>query len=457
MPSPQDYRNLELDAAAATAVTRGTTTFGSLIRIGIPLGTLGLAGFMIYQSLYGAKGPTTNADREEFRTTQFPAPNLEAPRAQVDTGRFTVPPPEPAPPPPPPPPIAPPVMTLAPPVAAPDDGEARRLAELERQRREEEERRKWERLRAPQVVADNADASIGGNGRAGDNPTAPRPATEREEDPNRRFLASAGSAGVETSIATKNNRIDALIAQGTFIRGILETAIQSDLPGMVRAITTENVWSFDGRRILIPSGSRLVGEYKSGMAQGQTRIFIVWTRLLRADGVSVQLASIGTDSLGRSGSSGIVDNHYLERYGSAVLLSLVGGVSQFIAGFGQSNQSHQGRTITVTDPVTGQTTTTTVQPDGMLGNARQIGAQQVSQTLTNLANEALKNSINIPPTIHINQGTPITVFVRRDLDFKLFYADPVREALSEIKAEMRRGPIPSTLAPAPAPSGRIVK
>lgn len=453
MPSPQDYRNLELDHAAATSVARGATTFGAFLKVGVPLGAVGLAAFMIYQSLYGPKGPTTNPDREEFRTTQYPAPHLEAPRAQVDTGRFTVPPPEPAPP-PPPPPIAPPVATLSPPFAPPDDGEARRLAELERLRREEEERRKWERLRAPQVVADNADASM--PGRAGaENANAARGPAEREDDPNRRFLASAGSAGIEVSTATKNNRIDALIAQGTFIRGILETAIQSDLPGMVRAVTTENVWSFDGRRVLIPAGSRLIGEYKSGIAQGQTRVFIVWTRLLRSDGVSVQLASMGTDSLGRAGSSGYVDNHYLERYGSAVLLSLVGGVSQFIAGLGQSSQSQQGRTITVTDPVTGQTSTTTIQPDGMLGNARQIGAQQVSQTLANLANEALKNSINIPPTIHINQGTPITVFVRRDLDFSLFYPDPIREALSEIKAEMKRGPVPA--APASVSSGRIVK
>ncbi|MCA3182160.1 MAG: type IV secretion system protein VirB10 [Cupriavidus sp.] len=456
MPSPQDYRNLELDHAAATAVARGSTTLGAFLKVGVPLGAVGLAAFMIYQSLYGPKGSTTNPDREEFRTTQYPAPHLEAPRTQVDTGRFTVPPPEPAPHPPPLPPIAPPVASLAPPFAPPDDGEARRLAELERQRREEEERRKWERLRAPQVVADNADASMSGRS-GGDNPNTPRAPTEREEDPNRRFLASAGSAGVEVSTATKNNRIDALIAQGTFIRGILETAIQSDLPGMVRAVTTENVWSFDGRRVLIPAGSRLIGEYKSGIAQGQTRVFIVWTRLLRSDGVSVQLASIGTDSLGRSGSSGTVDNHYLERYGSAVLLSLVGGISQFIAGLGQSSQSQQGRTITVTDPVTGQTSTTTIQPDGTLGNARQIGAQQVSQTLTNLANEALKNSINIPPTIHINQGAAITVFVRRDLDFSLFYPDPIREALSEIKAEMKRGPAPSISTPTGASSSRIVK
>ncbi len=165
MPTPQDYRNLELDHAAATSVARGATTFGAFLKVGVPLGAVGLAAFMIYQSLYGPKGPTTNPDREEFRTTQYPGPHLEAPRAQVDTGRFTVPPPEPAPPPPPPPPIAPPVATLSPPFAPPDDGEARRLAELERQRREEEERRKWERLRAPQVVADNADAAM--PGRAG--------------------------------------------------------------------------------------------------------------------------------------------------------------------------------------------------------------------------------------------------------------------------------------------------
>lgn len=455
MPSPQDYRNLELEDSAATSVARGATTFGSLIKVGVPLGGAALAGFMIYQSLYGAKGPTTTVDQEEFRTTQFPAPQIEPPKAQVDTGRFTVPPPEPVAPPPPPPPIAPPVAALTPPISPQDDAEARRVAEMERLRREEEERRKWERLRAPQVVADNADAAMPGARASGENSTAPRATVEREEDPNRRFLASAGSAGVEVSNATKNNRTDALVAQGTFIRGVLETAIQSDLPGMVRAITTENIWSFDGRRVLIPSGSRLVGEYKSGMAQGQTRVFIVWTRLLRSDGVSVQLASIGTDELGRAGSAGSVDNHYAERYGSAVLLSLIGGVAQFISGLGQNNQSQQGRTITITDPVTGQTSTTTLQPDGMIGNARQIGAQQVSQTLTNLANEALKNSINIPPTIHIDQGTRITVFVRRDLDFSMLYPDPVREALSEIKAEMRRPH--AARNPAPSPAGRIVK
>ena len=395
----------------------------------------------------------TGADREEFRTTQFPAPEIEFPRAQVDPGRLIIPPPDPTPAPIPQPlPVTPPIASVLPVQTRDDEAEQRRLAELERQRLAEEERRRWERLKSPQVIADGADASAASRPAGGGD--APRPATEREEDPNRRFLASAGSAGVETSLATKNNRIDALIAQGTLIRGVLETALQSDLAGMVRAITTEDVWSFDGRRILIPAGSRLVGEYKSGIAQGQTRVFIVWTRLLRSDGVSVQLASIGTDSLGRTGNSGVVDQHYLERFGSAILLSLVGGVAQFIGGLGQSNQQSQGQSYT--DPVSGQTIT--LQGNATLGQARQIGATQTAQTLTNLANEALKSSINIPPTIHLDQGAKIIVFVRRDLDFSLFYPDPVTEALRELKAEARRPPLPPLPPALPPPlTGRITK
>jgi type IV secretion system protein VirB10 len=259
-----------------------------------------------------------------------------------------------------------------------------------------------------------------------------------EDDPNRRFLSSVSAAGVEVSRATKNNRIDALVAQGTMIRGVLETALQSDLPGMVRAVVTENVWSFDGRRVLIPAGSRLVGEYKSGIAQGQTRVFVVWTRMLRSDGVSVQLGSNGTDDLGRAGNAGFVDNHYVERFGSAVMLSFVGGASQFLSAYGQNTNGYGvGSVITTTDPVTGIVTQTQtgVNQNQLSLQARQIAAQNVSQTLTNIAQKALRNSINIPPTIYLDQGTRIIVFVRRDLDFSALYPDPVKQALRELKRE----------------------
>jgi type IV secretion system protein VirB10 len=312
------------------------------------------------------------------------------------------------------------------------DDEARRLAELERQRQAEEERRKWERLRSGQVISDNATASRPSGETDGKGGSANAP----EDDPNRRFLASVSAAGVDVAHATKNARIDALVAQGTTIRGVLETAVQSDLPGMVRAVVAENVWSFDGRRILIPSGSRLVGEYKSGIAQGQTRVFIVWTRLLRSDGVSVQLGSNGADELGRAGNAGFVDNHYVERFGAAILLSVVGGAAQFLSAYGQSAANNAGTVTTTTDPVTGIVTQTQSGAQNQLNlQAREIAAQNVSQTLTNIAQEALRNSINIPPTIHLDQGSRIVVFVRRDLDFSSFYPDPVKEALQEIKRE----------------------
>ncbi|GEC15454.1 type IV secretion system protein VirB10 [Nitrobacter winogradskyi] len=439
MPSADDYRSFELEAAAATSVARGRTALGSFLKFGVPIGALIVAAWMIYGTVARRSPTLTTPEKEEFRTTQFPAPSLSTPRIQTNQGTIVIPqaPAEPAPP---PPPVAPPLALPAPPPpepplagALPNDDEARRLAELERVR-QEEERRKWERLRAPQVIADNAAAAASRSNaedgaRAGAGP---------EDDPNRRFLSSVSAAGVEVSRATKNNRIDALVAQGTMIRGVLETALQSDLPGMVRAVVTENVWSFDGRRVLIPAGSRLVGEYKSGIAQGQTRVFVVWTRMLRSDGVSVQLGSNGTDDLGRAGNAGFVDNHYLERFGSAIMLSIVGGASQFLSAYGQNTNGYGvGSVITTTDPVTGIVTQTQtgVNQNQLSLQARQIAAQNVSQTLTNIAQKALRNSINIPPTIYLDQGTRIIVFVRRDLDFSALYPDPVKQALRELKRE----------------------
>lgn len=409
MPTADDYRSFELEAAAASSVARGRTALGSFLKFGVPIGALIVAGWMIYGTVARRAPALTTPDQEEFRTTQFPAPSLSTPRVQTNQGTIVIPqaPAEPAPP---PPPVAPPLALPAPPPpepplagALPNDDEARRLAELERQR-QEEERRKWERLRLPRSL-----------------PTTPRP---RRTSPARRRLPGGPAGRRMTPIAASfrpspqpASRFPApprtigstrWWRQGTMIRGILETALQSDLPGMVRAVVTENVWSFDGRRVLIPAGSRLVGEYKSGIAQGQTRVFVVWTRMLRSDGVSVQLGSNGTDDLGRAGNAGFVDNHYMERFGSAILLSIVGGAAQFLSAYGQNtnNTSGNGSIITTTDPVTGVVMQTQTGVNQLNLQARQIAAQNVSQTLTNIAQEALRNSINIPPTIYLDQGTP---------------------------------------------------
>jgi len=237
------------------------------------------------------------------------------------------------------------------------------------------------------------------------------------EDRNSKFLASASAIGDRSAKARQIERIDAMIPEGTLIPGILETAINSDLPGQIRAITSQDVYSFDGRRILIPTGTRLIGEYQSEVTRGQKRIFVIWTRLLRDDGVTVRLNSIGTDSLGRSGLTGLVDNKWRERFGSAILLSIVGAGSSYLTGYGSGSYSGSGNGETDSD------------------RAAELARETIAQTFSDMANQALAENLKIPPTISVHQGERIFVYVRQDLDFSAMYPDPVEEALKEIKHE----------------------
>jgi type IV secretion system protein VirB10 len=174
-----------------------------------------------------------------------------------------------------------------------------------------------------------------------------------------------------------------MIAQGTLIPAVLETALNSDLPGFARAIVSRDVHSFDGSRTLVPRGSRLIGQYKSGLATGQSRAYIIWTRLLRPDGVSVQLGSPVMDERGEVGLPGDVNRHFWQRFGSSILLSVVAGAT--------SAFSDGSSTVVV-------------------GTS---GAQSAAST-------ALETDAKIPPTIRVPLGTPIQVFAARDLDFSGF-------------------------------------
>jgi type IV secretion system protein VirB10 len=307
-----------------------------------------------------------------------PAPAKET----VDTTEFDVPPPpEPAATPPPSPAAEPPKEEFP------------------------------ERLRSKMIVydrkADESDAGDLGSG-GGAQPSV------AGEDRASKFLAAAASLGDRSAKARKIERTDALVPEGTLIPGILETAIVSDLPGQIRAIVSDDVYSFDGRRVLIPTGTRLIGEYQSDVVRGQKRIFVVWTRMLRDDGVSVRLDSIGADSLGRSGLTGQVDNKFRERFGAAILLSIVGGTASYLTGYGSQAASGNSNDA---------------------DNAEEIARNTIAQTFSDMANQALGDSLRIPPTISVSQGERIFVFVRQDLDFSAMYEDPVTEALREIRRE----------------------
>lgn len=383
---------------ADNAVRRKQLVGGAvLVLLGIAAGYLVLAGRQppVRDMLDGD---------EEFTTTTFRPPSF------VREGEPEPEPPAPEvvhiPPPPPPPPPAgetdttefevppPPVPGIPPPPEA-VEAPAEEFPE---------------RFRSKLVVVDNAAAdgqgSLSGNEGQG--------LTVAGEDRSSKFLAAASSIGDRGARARKIERIDALVPEGTLIPGILETAIVSDLPGQVRAIVSQDVYSFDGRRILIPTGTLLIGEYQSEITRGQTRIFVVWTRMLRDDGVSVRLNSIGADSLGRAGLTGRVDKKFRERFGAAILLSIVGAGASYLTGYGSEAAAGDS-------------------DDAQ--NAEELARETLAQTFSDMANQALGDSLRIPPTISVSQGERIFVFVRQDLDFSAMYEDPVTEALKEIRRE----------------------
>ena len=138
--------------------------------------------------------------------------------------------------------------------------------------------------------------------------------------------------------------------QGTVIPAVLETAINSDLPGFVRAVVSRDVRGFDGTTVLIPRGSKLIGQYRSGVALSQTRAFVVWSRVITPEGVSIDIGSPGTDQLGRGGLEGETDTHFFERFGSAILLSVMGAGLDRLADSGNNDST----AIIIGSPAAGQ-------------------------------------------------------------------------------------------------------
>ena len=206
-------------------------------------------------------------------------------------------------------------------------------------------------------------------------------------DSDRALLGQAQDQTFSVSQATQLTSLGTLVPQGSMIPAVLETAISTDVFGQIRAITSVDVWSMDQTKILIPRGTRLIGEYNADISRGQNRIFIVWNRLIRSDGASILLASGGTDTLGRAGLKGDVDTHFWERFGAAILLTLVDGAVD--AGV-EAIDDESGGTID-------------------FGGGQNGLNQAIAATI--------EQNVNVTPTIHVQQGERVNVFLARDLDF----------------------------------------
>lgn len=170
------------------------------------------------------------------------------------------------------------------------------------------------------------------------------------------------------------------VPQGTLIPAVLETAMNSTGAGFARALVQRDVHGFDGTRVLIPRGSRLIGEYASDTSPGQKRAFVTWTRLIRPDGVTIALLSPATDPVGVGGVRAKVNSHFFERFAGSILQTamLIGG---------------NLATRSIGDSVV-------IALPGSLPGAG-----------------ATTQATQIPPTLSVRQGTSISVFVAHDLDF----------------------------------------
>ncbi len=194
--------------------------------------------------------------------------------------------------------------------------------------------------------------------------------------------------------ASKMPNRNFLLAQGTHLECVLETAIDTSVPGMATCILSRDIYGDSARVLLLEKGSKLVGEYRGAMRAGQRRMFLIWNRVVTPHGVAIKLGSPGTDTLGRAGVDGFLDNRYLERFGAALLVSIVADVIPAVIQAGV-NQATVDQSVEM-------------QMTGTAG--AQMGA------------EIIRQNALVPPILRKNQGDLVSIIVARDLDFSSVYS-----------------------------------
>lgn len=195
--------------------------------------------------------------------------------------------------------------------------------------------------------------------------------------------------------AGKLPNLDYLLKKGTSIPCVLKTGIDTTLPGFVTCIAQNDIYSANGKMLLVERGASIFGEQQSALKQGQTRTFVVWSRIDNPSGVYADIDSPATDQMGYSGIPGYVETYFWQRFGGAIMLSLI---KDFSSAYSNKMSGNNGNGT----------------------NQNNYGNTQ--QATQDMASEALRNSINIPPTLLVLPGKVINVLVARDVSFESVYA-----------------------------------
>jgi type IV secretory pathway VirB10-like protein len=264
---------------------------------------------------------------------------------------------------------------------------------------EKEEKAYFDRLRAPKTVALGSDSNFNrqnvGAGNGLDDldglvvdlledlggSESLRGAPTEETSRSSYFVDNIQRPQLE---ATFLEQLDFTLLESTMIPIVIDQAINTELPGRLRATVARNIWSADGRRILVPRGTRAMGEYTTAMLEGQSRVFAIWTRLLDPYGLDVPIASGTSDSLGMAGLDGQVNRHFFRRFGAAALISIIGG-------YAQSESQNDNQRNAIANDFNGASMTT------------------------------LNSTINIAPTITRDAASIASIYVNQDINFYKAY------------------------------------
>ena len=249
----------------------------------------------------------------------------------------------------------------------------------------------------------------GESGEGGDDPYGAPAADNRFDSWN--VLGVTQSPSVKAAMVGDPRYV---ILQGHMIDAVLETAINSDIPGVLRAIVSRDVYAEAGNAVMIPKGSRLIGSYFFDSSGKIMRVNVSWSRVILPHGIDVQLNSGGTDELGRNGISGTVDNKVGAVLTSTILLAGVSLSTAFVSSQIPSLKDMSIKTEMKEDEEesgkkSGKTSSTTTLPAKIVSDA----VKDFSESIKGI----IKKYSDSTPTIYVDQGTVMKVFVNQDIVF----------------------------------------
>jgi len=223
-------------------------------------------------------------------------------------------------------------------------------------------------------VAERSVAGGGGGASARDD--------DNRQDDKARFAEKDRDTDFQLHHGVQYPRSPFTLFAGTLVPCVMSQGINSDLPGQIGCMVSQNVYdTVTGRHLLIPQGTKAIGTYDSRIAYGQSRVLVVWTRLLRPDGSWVSLEGMpGTDLSGYAGLTGSVNNHYLRLISGVVLGSIIG------AGANNQNLSFSA-----------------------------LAAQGAAQNINEAGQQITRKNLQIQPTIEVRPGSRLNIFATKDL------------------------------------------